>query len=113
MSVIYDDRPVLSFLIVLTALIPKHNHFSAFGLRLSVVSVLISLIHKHKTVRGLHYFEPSVAHLEENPVAWTVHSSPITGHIECFGNLKKNQLTCMLAYLLILNSVLMTHNIYS
>ena len=33
--------------------------------------------------------------------------------IECFGNLKKNQLTCMLAYLLILNSVLMTHNIYS
>ena len=79
MRVVYDDRPVLSFLIVLTALIPKHNHFSAFGLRLSVVSVLISLIHKHKTVRGLHYFEPSVAHLEENPVAWTVHSSLITG----------------------------------
>lgn len=71
--------PVLSFVIVLTSLIQKHNHFLAFWLRLSVVSVLISLIHKHKTVRGLHYFEPSVAHLQENPVSWTVHSSPITG----------------------------------
>lgn len=71
--------PVLSFVIVLPSLIQKHNHFSVFWLKLSVVSVLISLIHKHKTVRGLHYVEPSVAHLEENSISWTVHPSPITG----------------------------------
>ena len=70
--------PVLSFAIVLPSLIQKHNHLSAFWLKLSVVSVFISLIHKHKTVRGLHYVEPSVAHLEDS-ISWTVHPSPIIG----------------------------------